>query len=921
MKKIVLFALVFLSLLFTGESIYSQRVALSLVGNWQVKLDSSDKGVLEKWHTQSFGNTITLPGTLDDAGIGTTPALDTVNMNKSVMIGLARKHRYIGAAWYSREIDVPKNFANKQVMLYLERVIWKTDLWIDGRKIGSNSSLVAAQEFIIGTLKPGRHRITLRIDNRRQFDISYKELAHAYTDGTQIIWNGVIGKMELSGVNPTHISGLQAYQNQGNNGLMVKVAINKPAVRTETIRLQATIRDQQGKPVITREQSYRLSSGQNDTAAISLPLKDMRLWDEFDPYLYTVEIAIRDPARNRLIDARSCRYGLRQLSGNKGRLELNGHRLFLRGTLECAIFPLTGHPPMDKAGWVKALTTARRYGLNHLRFHSWCPPEAAFSVADSLGLYLQVELPLWILELGKDKPTLEFLAAEAKQILQQYGNHPSFCLFSLGNELQGDFEWLNTMVASLKKSDPGRLYSTTTFTFEKDHGKWPEKEDDFFVTQWTKYGWIRGQGVFNARTPDFSTDYSDNIKGSPVPVITHEMGQYSVYPDMAEIEKYSGVLDPLNLKAIRHDLRKKGMLELADSFKIASGKHAVNLYKEEIERVLKTDGASGFQLLDLRDFPGQGTALVGLLDAFWDSKGLITPENFRTFCGPVVPLLRFDKATYTNNETFSAIAEIANFSNNTISGQANWEIRDSKGNILHHSTFKKAEIPIGNNFKLGDIAYTLDAITKAEQLTIRVWLEGTPYKNEWKIWVYPEQLPAGPSVAIFTTDITEALSLLRNGKAVVLSPDTAQIKGVPGRYTTVFWSPVHFPDQPGSMGILCNPGHPALKNFPTEYFTNWQWWDLISRSKTIILDDADTQINPIVRVIDNFYKNRKTANMLEFRVGAGKLILSSMDIHSNLENRPAARQLRYSLLQYASGDNFFPQAVLTETLFLNLFKQ
>lgn len=836
------------------------------------------------------------------------------------MISLARKHRYIGAAWYSREINIPANFAGKEITLSLERVIWKTTCWIDGRETGSNTSLVAAQEFAIGRLTPGRHRITLCIDNRRQFDISYKELAHSYTDGTQVIWNGVIGKMELKGTVATHISGLQIYQNPVNHELSVKASISKPTVGSTTVRLQTTIRDEQGKPVAVKEQSYQLT-GKNDTATISLAAKNLHLWDEFDPYLYTIEVAIKDPVRNKVIDADRCSYGFRSLSANSNRLELNGHPLFLRGTLECAIFPLTGHPPMEKSGWIKVFTTARQYGLNHLRFHSWCPPEAAFSVADSLGFYLQIELPLWTLELGKDKPTLDFLITEAAQMLQQYGNHPSFCFFSLGNELQGDFNWLNSMITSLKKTDPRRLYTTTTFTFEKEHGKWPEKEDDFFVTQWTKYGWVRGQGVFNNRAPNFSTDYSDNVKGSPVPVITHEMGQYSVYPVMKEIEKYSGILDPLNFKTIRYDLRKKGMLALADSFKNASGKHAVNLYKEEIERVLKTDGISGFQLLDLHDFPGQGTALVGLLDAFWDSKGLITPEDFRNFCGPVVPLLRFSKATYTTNETFTATAEISNFSNKSINSQANWKINDAKGNLLQQGVFKNAAIPIGNHFKLGDLSWSLSTIAKAEQLTITVWIKGTSYKNEWKIWVYPEKLPADPAIAIFTTHITEALSLLQNGKTVVLSPDTAQIKGVPGRYTTVFWSPVHFPDQPGSMGLLCDPSHPALKDFPTEYFTNWQWWDLVSRSKTMVLDDMDTDIKPIVQVIDNFYKNRKTADILEFRVGTGKLILSSMDIHSNLENRPTARQLRYSLLQYASGDKFAPEAILTETAFLNLFKQ
>lgn len=113
--------------------------------------------------------------------------------------------------------------------------------------------------------------------------------------------------------------------------------------------------------------------------------------------------------------------------------------MFLRGTLECCIFPLTGYPPTTKEGWSKVFRSAKEWGLNHLRFHSWCPPKAAFEVADSLGFYLQVELPLWSLNVGENPAMNQFLYDEAKRILSEYGNHPSFCFLSLGNELQPDF--------------------------------------------------------------------------------------------------------------------------------------------------------------------------------------------------------------------------------------------------------------------------------------------------------------------------------------------------------------------------------------------------------------------------------------------------------------------------------------------------
>ena len=78
-------------------------------------------------------------------------------------------------------------------------------------------------------------------------------------------------------------------------------------------------------------------------------------------------------------------FGMRQIGRNGADLLVNGKKVFLRGTLECCIFPLTGYPPTTKEGWLKVFRSAKEWGLNHLRFHSWCPPKAAFEVADSLG--------------------------------------------------------------------------------------------------------------------------------------------------------------------------------------------------------------------------------------------------------------------------------------------------------------------------------------------------------------------------------------------------------------------------------------------------------------------------------------------------------------------------------------------------------
>ncbi|RPD42077.1 glycoside hydrolase family 2 [Chitinophaga barathri] len=899
-----------LVIIFLLSSTGATAQTLPLAGKWQYRLDPEDKGIKEEWFNRQFSQSLQLPGTLDDAGIGKASTLTPDSLNKEILLMLTRKHSYTGPAWYAKEVTIPASWRNKSIQLTLERVLWNTRVWVDGVECGADESLIAPHRFSATTVfTPGKHKLVIRVDNRKRYDMSVRDMAHAYTDGTQIIWNGMIGKMQLQAKDKIHILQTQVYPDISHRSALVRVKVQNE--NGATAKGQITIQAGGKTQMLNAELPAGVSSHE-----LTLQLgAEMKTWDEFHPYLYTLKTTLAAGAAK---DAASTTFGMREVTNKNALLQVNGKRIFLRGTLECNIFPLTGHPPMDRKGWLKVFSSAKAYGLNHLRFHSWCPPSAAFEVADSVGFYLQVELPFWNKNAGKDTAMNTWLESEAARISQEYGNHPSFCFWSMGNELEGNFQWLEDMVASLKKSDPRHLYTTTTFTFQRDHGKWPEPGDEFFITQYTRKGWVRGQGIFNTIPPSFATDYTKETDSLTVPLITHEIGQYSVFPNMEEIKKYTGVLDPLNFKAIRKDMERKGLLSLAPQYLQASGKFAANLYKEEIERALKTRNFSGFQLLDLHDFPGQGTALIGILDAFWDSKGLVTPAQHRMYCSAVVPLLRFEKAAYTSNETFTATAEAANFSENALSGiTPEWTIKTSAGKVIASGRLAAGQIPLGNGHTLGDIRVPLNKISAASELTITLRIG--QHHNEWRIWVYPDtRSETFPSVH-YTRSFPEAMQWLNEGKTVLLNPDTASLNGVEGRFAPVFWSPVHFPAQPGTMGILCNPKHPALADFPTAAYSDWQWWDLITSSKTMVTDSLPT-LTPIVRVMDNFFKNRKMANVLEARVGKGKLIFTSLDLYRDLDKRPAAKQLRYSLEKYMQGATFKPSVTLTEQQLKKLLK-
>lgn len=882
---------------------------ISLAGEWEFALDSTDAGINENWAKQHFKHTIQLPGTTDDAGYGTPNSLKP-SIQKPQVLHLTRKNRYVGPAWYSKEVDIPSSWKDKTIELKLERVIWQTAVWVDGKPInGRQESLVTPHLYdLTEQLTPGRHTITIRVDNRKRYDITAGDMAHAYTDETQIMWNGIIGEISLTAKDAVSIRNLQAYPDLKNKIVWIRCNINNAGADTTASSLSVCI--SKDKLHRSMKQPIDLQPGENSIDLLCDIPGEPRLWNEFSPNLYTLQASIETDLYQ---DSKEIKFGFRDLRKDGAALMLNDRKIFLRGTLECCIFPLTGYPPMEHAGWTKVFTTAREWGLNHLRFHSWCPPEAAFEVADSLGFYLQIELPLWSTNLTEDERA-PYLYAEADRILETYGNHPSFCLLSLGNELQYDFEFLGSLLNHVKAKDPRHLYTTTSFTFERGHGDWPEADDDFFITQWTKQGWVRGQGVFNAEPPRFDKDYSASVEGMKVPLITHEVGQYAVYPDLKEIEKYTGVLDPLNFKGVKEDLEKKGLADKADDYLMATGKLAALLYKEEIERAMKTPGISGIQLLDLHDFPGQGTALVGLLNAFWESKGVTEAATFRQACAPVTPLARFAKATYTSDEAFEAAIEIVNYSDKAIENAViGWKLADREGQAVAQGEFPARSLPVGENSPAGDIRCPLDAITEAKELTLSATLKGSEYTNEWKIWVYPASLTVDKGDIVVTDRFATAEKALQEGKKVLFNPPYESLKGLEGKFVPVFWSPVHFPKQAGTMGLLLDPAHPAFAHFPTDSHTDWQWWRLTTQSKTLCIDSLYTEVTPLIECVDNFANNRRLTNLFETNCLNGKLVVCSLDLLREQEKNPEKKQLLYSLIEYMKSGKFSPARQVSPT--------
>ena len=600
------------------------------------------------------------------------------------------------------------------------------------------------------------------------------------------------------------------------------------------------------------------------------------------------------------------RFGLREFAAKGTQFTLNGRPIFLRGTLECSVWPLTGYPPTDVPAWQRIYKIMKSYGLNHIRFHSWCPPEAAFAAADLEGILIQVEGPQANVPAGQD-PARDSVPRGGIPADRGHLRQPSVVLH---HDARQRVRRQGRRARALGgHADPARpatsLFVRIVRARPPPTGSGPS---------------LRTVAAFGG--PGTQRDLGHVVASDARPIIGHEIGQWMYFPDFNEMKKYTGVMAAKNFEIIRDDLTKKHLLDLAPHYVQASGKFATLLYKEEIEVLLRTPGYAGFSLLDLHDYPTQGTALVGPLDPFWDSKGFVTPEAFRRYCGPTVPLLRMAKRTFAVDEPFEATVDVAHYGACDIaSARPVWTIKDEQGRPVASGKLPAVNLPTGKLTSLGAINASLAKAAGPAKLTVTVALQGTEFANDWEIWVYPAHLtPQPPADVVVTKKWDTAKAALAEGKKVVLfalSGNTA--KSMHGGFLPVFWSPVWFPSQkPNTMGLLLDPKHPLFAQFPTEGHSNWQWYELMQRSRLFILDDTAATYRPTLQVIDNFARNHKLGVVFEGRVGKGQLLVCGFDLPAMTRDL-AARQFLASLYAYLGSPAFRPAQELGGDFLEGLF--
>lgn len=917
----------------------TQNDTISLDGVWQFMEDPDDLGIDENWFSKPFSDEITLPGSMRENGKGNDPDLNTPwtasiydsswyynpRMEKYRQPGnmkfpfwLTPVKVYLGPAWYQKKVSIPVEWDKKHITLMLERPHWETTVWVDSALVDTQNSLSTAHIYDLSDqLSVGEHVLTIRVDNRRD-KVDVGQDSHSLSDHTQGNWNGIVGELSLKQTDPFYIDDVQLYPNVKDKTVKALIAIGGANI-TDMVAGKISL----SAELFNAEERQRLDPisidfirTSVDTIELTYPMgSDVKLWDEFNPALYRMTVTLLTD--KGIKDEKQVQFGMREFAIDGTRFKINGRSVFLRGTLENCQFPLTGYPPTDEAAWVKVFETCRKSGLNHMRFHSFCPPEAAFYAADKMGFYLQPEAASWAnhgTALGYGRPIDQYILDETERIIKQYGNHPSFCMWAYGNEPRGRYvKFLDDYLVYWKKKDARRVYTGASIGMSWDI----VPQSEFLVRSGPR-------GLPFNRQPNSRFNYNHRIKDEFRPYVSHEMGQYCVFPNFEEISKYTGVHKARNFEMFQEDLGDHHMGDQSRDFLMASGKLQVLCYKAEIEAALRTKGLAGYQLLGLTDFPGQGSALVGMLDVFWDEKGYVTIDEINRFQSETVPLAEFDKFEFKNDEPLDVDVMIAHFGDkpliNTI---PTWKITASDGSVLEQGEFQSRDIAIGNTSIVGTVLWDLDSVVTAAKFNLEVTVN--QHSNDWDFWVYPRQLPVLPSSDLYVcTELNDSAKLLLSQGGRVLLNAAGKVqngKNVVQYFKPVFWNTSWFKMRPPhTTGVLINSNHPLFDDFPTEYHSNYQWWALLERQQVMNLVNFPIGFRPIVQPIDTWFLNRRLGMIFEARVGSGKLLVCSAALNDQSENRPASRQMRYALEKYASSNRFNPAVDVEISVIEELFE-
>jgi len=426
------------------------RPRLNLNGTWEFRLDPQDEGVAQEWFRADvdYPDRIQVPGNWQAQGFGEPRA--------------HLRHDYQGKAWYRRIVTIPGAWAGRRVWLHLGGVTNTADVFVNGQQVGFVEGFLTPYEFdVTEAVTPGGENVlACRVDSTGPAPVGMFNFWGR--------WGGLYRPAWLEARSDPMLDDLFVRPDVENATARTQVVLRrnapgKPWEGRLAVRI-TPVRSQARSEAECREVPVRLGEGQTESepALVDIQVRDLHPWSPEDPFLYEVEVSLLE--NGTAIDVVRDRFGMRQFEiGEGGKLLLNGRPYFVRGLGDDCVEVLSGTLVPDKQVYLDRIRLCKRYGYNGFRYLAHTPAQEVFEAADEAGFLIMAEGAIY----WKVKEVIPRLKRQVARIARAYRNHPSWYVWSAGNELfecQGpdpDPDWMDYILYAhdtFRQLDPTRFF-------------------------------------------------------------------------------------------------------------------------------------------------------------------------------------------------------------------------------------------------------------------------------------------------------------------------------------------------------------------------------------------------------------------------------------------------------------------------------
>ncbi|MHC4123293.1 MAG: glycoside hydrolase family 2 protein [Planctomycetota bacterium] len=915
---------------------WGYREQIELNGIWEFRRDANGEGKNLGWHEGKgkFADSMTIPGAPQAQGFGEPHK--------------CQKTYFPEPFWVRRTYKIRQTGPNERLWLRVGAVFPAAEVYLNGTYINyTKSSRTQQRVDVTDFVKPGAENLIA---------IKVCKLPKVHLNGmfefplTTQFWKGVYRSVKCEITDRISVIDLYAQPKLASNSVSVDMELSKAPQEDLTAVLRVA---EPGKEAIGKKK-FLIRAGEKRIQT-ELKLDSFKKWSPQHPQLYTLDISLIKAQQEKPIDKVGIRFGMKEISVKGTKFYLNGNPVFLRAYGDDHYYPDTLCPPADVNWYLSRLKLARKYGLNAVKSCVDTITQDYLEACDEAGIMVIQEMPFGLSSPIRHKMSKEFrdyYACEFERLLKVSRNHASIIAYSMSSELkigrqtQESFDFFSKeLPLKAKKLAPNALVIDCTGYLKTEETPKGKRITDFYASMFPK---------FPKRTLDETGVESDGKH----PTILHEYDWWSCYPDVEDKKKYANSqLKPFWLDTLLKTARENGQEHLLKTYRKNSLWLQALTRKDGIEFSRRNTDIEGYILWLLIDF---GKFSEGLLDDFWNPKNVSAQEFMKSNGDTIIVLAKEGNRCFDMAEKVSIPLAVSHY------GQRKYPNSKLRWKVARDGiTFAEGELTIrqpaqGELTQAGCARFNLLKAEKGYKFELEVSLhyqDELINTNNWSFWAFPkvreslrnvsaektagkmvkgntfvrlksaqsEPIPEETSLVLADSVDESLVNYVEDGGKCILFTRGAPIENTAtfgnGRinfyplFRAIAWNL----GDSGNSGTIIND-HPSLEDFPHESMCDLQFIAMLPG--VIPMEFSPLRkygVTPIIRGIDHYKANRNNAHMLEFNVGRGKVLVTSMNILSSLNKHIEVRNLLQSMVDYAKGPAFSPEPTLPKEEFMKWF--